>query len=256
MSDQENVALAFEKFRIVRKSLGYTQEEVAEIMQVRQRDISLLEKGGKKFFPLPYIQFLYNEFVDLNWFFNNKPLQAEDPYLTHLERRKYMDEEAKGRREELRLLETGYNYLSAKSISPGKGNVALVETASSELYPTQYADAGFIATLPAFHFPGASASYRIFQMAGDAMEPVVSQYEYLLTKKVTAYEDLVAGKAYVIVKDGKLLVRNVKPKGNEGTLVLTPENENYQKAEAAWTDLQEIWEVTMLATSYLKGGKK
>lgn len=251
MSENGYATQAFEKFRLIRKSLGYTQEEAAEKMDVRQRDISLLEKGGKKFFPMEYIQFLHNEFVDLNWFFNGKPIRENDPYLLKLERRRYESDEDKKKREELRLLESGANYLSMKQISPGKGNIAMVEYTALELYPDQYKDLTFISSLPSFHFSGTKALYRVFQMPNSSMAPGITEQSYLFTKNITEADDMIAGNAYVVLKNGKVYFRRLSRKNEEGQYIFVAENSAYPDVVLSWEEVLEAWEINLIGSQYL-----
>ncbi|MGB3183374.1 MAG: S24 family peptidase [Cyclobacteriaceae bacterium] len=254
MSENGYAVQTFEKFRLVRKSLGYTQEEAADQMNVRQRDISLLEKGGKKFFPFEYIQFLHNEFVDLNWFFNGKPIKENDPYLLEIERRRYENEDEKKKREELRFLESGINYLSMKQIRPGEGNIAMVEFTSLELYPDHYNDPTFISSLPSFYFAGTKAEYRVFQMPNASMAPGISQQSYLLTKKISHSEDMIAGNSYVVLKKGKVYFRRLSHKNYNGQCVFVAENTAYPDVTLTWDDILEAWEINMIGSRYLNNG--
>src|ERR1700677_2313749 len=76
-----------QRLKIARKLIGYSQKDAAIRAGLEQKDISLLETGGKKFIPNEYIQFLYNEGIDINSIYNDsenvslkKRLPAELPY--------------------------------------------------------------------------------------------------------------------------------------------------------------------------------
>ncbi len=49
--------------------LGYTQSQMAEKLEIPQKDVSRMESGKVKFIPNQYIRFLYEEKFDLNWVF-------------------------------------------------------------------------------------------------------------------------------------------------------------------------------------------
>ncbi|UKJ06392.1 helix-turn-helix domain-containing protein [Solitalea lacus] len=61
----------YSHLRVTREQLGLTQKEAANASGISQRDISQLESGLKKFFPLAYILFLNHNGVNLNILFSN-----------------------------------------------------------------------------------------------------------------------------------------------------------------------------------------
>lgn len=66
-----NTNFEFSHLRVAREQLGLTQKEAANASGISQRDISQLESGLKKFFPLEYILFLNINNVNLNILFSN-----------------------------------------------------------------------------------------------------------------------------------------------------------------------------------------
>ncbi|AFD07315.1 helix-turn-helix transcriptional regulator [Solitalea canadensis] len=66
-----NTDFEFSHLRVAREQLGLTQKEAANASGISQRDISQLESGLKKFFPLEYILFLNINNVNLNILFSN-----------------------------------------------------------------------------------------------------------------------------------------------------------------------------------------
>jgi transcriptional regulator with XRE-family HTH domain len=72
----------FQKLKKSRELIQFTQKEAAEFSQLRQRDISDLENGQKKFIPNQYIQFLYIQGIDINSLFDdsyNPRLRKQNP---------------------------------------------------------------------------------------------------------------------------------------------------------------------------------
>jgi transcriptional regulator with XRE-family HTH domain len=60
-----------DKLYIARKLLDLNQNEAAEKAGLNQTTISILERGERNNLPNPYIHFLYQNGIDLNWLFNN-----------------------------------------------------------------------------------------------------------------------------------------------------------------------------------------
>ncbi|HCU45435.1 MAG TPA: hypothetical protein DF610_11760, partial [Sphingobacterium sp.] len=58
--------MKWDKLKTIRELLKYSQGDMSDKTGIKQKDISLLEGGKKKFIPNEYIHFLYNENVDIN----------------------------------------------------------------------------------------------------------------------------------------------------------------------------------------------
>jgi DNA-binding XRE family transcriptional regulator len=70
----------FEKVREARRDLGLKQGEFADVVGVSQKELSVLENGGKKFLPKEYISFLHQAGFDINTLFDdNQPLKMRLP---------------------------------------------------------------------------------------------------------------------------------------------------------------------------------
>ncbi|WP_133159382.1 LexA family transcriptional regulator [Solitalea longa] len=80
-----NTEFDFSHLKVVREQLGLTQKEAANASGISQRDISQLESGLKKFFPLAYILFLNVNGVNLNILFSNN-LNIQNLILNRLGR--------------------------------------------------------------------------------------------------------------------------------------------------------------------------
>jgi transcriptional regulator with XRE-family HTH domain len=62
----------FEKIREARVEIGLNQGEFASVLGVSQKEVSVLESGGKKFLPKKYIDFLMQKGYDINTLFNDE----------------------------------------------------------------------------------------------------------------------------------------------------------------------------------------
>src|SRR5690606_3092047 len=70
----------FDRCRKARITLNLTQSEVANATGMSQKEISRIESGKRAEIPYRYIQFLYEQGIDLNWLFsgNGSPRRAVD----------------------------------------------------------------------------------------------------------------------------------------------------------------------------------
>src|ERR1700748_417361 len=60
-----------ERLKIARELTGFSQTEAGTRSGVGQKEISLLEKGTRKFIPNQYMQFLQKEGIDINSLFDD-----------------------------------------------------------------------------------------------------------------------------------------------------------------------------------------
>jgi len=61
----------FEKLKQARLILQLTQNELSKLVEMSQKDVSLLEKGKREFIPIRYIRFLLSKKIDINSLFED-----------------------------------------------------------------------------------------------------------------------------------------------------------------------------------------
>ncbi len=61
----------FDKLYLGRLVLGLNRKDAAEQVGTTQVGISLLERGERKNIPAEYLQFLYDNGIDMNWLFSH-----------------------------------------------------------------------------------------------------------------------------------------------------------------------------------------
>lgn len=59
----------FKRLKLCRKQLGFSQAQMALKSNFEQKDISRFENGKVKFIPIPYIIFLHEQGINLNWLY-------------------------------------------------------------------------------------------------------------------------------------------------------------------------------------------
>ena len=85
----------------------------------------------------------------------------------------------------------------------GEENILLVNEKAAAGYGQNIGDTQFYADLPAFTFPlfeYRNATFRGFQIAGDSMLPLVQPGDWVLAKAVASLEDVKEEHIYVIVE--------------------------------------------------------
>lgn len=197
-----------DRLKEARIKLGLTQTEAAEGCNMVQRDISRLENGKAQFIPIPYIQFLHNKGVNLNWLYSDK-IDNDLPFWdteNNVEENVEVNVEGisknplesytksiytKGEKEVPPTLpptlppnhknplesyiKKGYPMKEPILVTVdnlGHDNIAYVPVKAQAGYLTGYKDKEYFEKLPAFALPGFKNDvYRAFEVSGYSMLP-------------------------------------------------------------------------------------
>ena len=122
--------------------------------------------------------------------------------------------------------------------------IAVVPVTARAGYSTGIMDPSYISKLPTFNLPlpeiSKFKSYRVFQIAGDSMVPIIDPGDYLLTEYVENWREMKDGETYVLVtqSDGILYKRVTK---NKDQLNLVSENTEYDPFEIPAQEVMELW---------------
>jgi len=122
--------------------------------------------------------------------------------------------------------------------------IPIVPAKVSAGYLNGFADPEFIEHLPRFSMPipelGPEKTYRVFQIKGDSMLPVLPG-SYLFCEYIQTVSDLKEGETYILItKDEGLVYKRVYLKG-ENHLLLKSDNPEYQSYSVKGTTVLEIW---------------
>ncbi|MCC6600333.1 MAG: LexA family transcriptional regulator [Crocinitomicaceae bacterium] len=123
--------------------------------------------------------------------------------------------------------------------------IPLVPVRAAAGYLNGYGDTEFIEQLEIFHLPFSEMSHdrthRLFQIEGDSMLPVPSG-AYIITDYVMDWETLREGQCYVVVSitEGIVFKRFYKSP-DRGTLRLVSDNEFYEPFDLPFSDVREVW---------------
>ncbi len=117
-------------------------------------------------------------------------------------------------------------------------------------YASEVTNPAFIQELPTFTLPDykyKTGTHRSFDVAGDSMEPTLSEGDKVICSYVepTLWENTIKnGHVYVIVTHGDVIVKRVNNKLTDNRcLELSSDNGFYKSYEVAANDIREIWQV-------------
>ncbi len=217
------MANIFSNLKYLRKKKGLTQQQFADVMDIKRSLVGAYEEGRaepkyellKKFadFYELSMEELINEKIDDRW----KPKPKTNP--------------------------ANIRVLSISVDNQDRENIELVPVKASAGYLNGYADPEFISDLPKFHLPMfRQGTYRAFEIKGDSMLPLPSG-AVVIGEYLTNWQDLKPGETYVIIsKSDGIVYKRVGNKFKENkSLKLISDNPVYDAYTIAGEDIVEIW---------------
>ncbi len=207
-----------ERFKELRKKLGYTQATFAQELDIKSSTIDI--ERGKMRLPAHALVLLMKKYqVNPLWLFG----ESDQMYTT-----------------------LGKKEVLPKVIvmdTEDKENVVMVNAKAAAGYPSNLSNHQWYTSLPAFHIPLPSfngVSIRAFQVEGHSMLPILKPNDWVFGKAVLHLESIKQGDVYVIVTFDSVLVKRVYQKDAE-TLLLVSENKEYKDIKMAKSAVQEMW---------------
>lgn len=129
--------------------------------------------------------------------------------------------------------------------------ISLVPITARAGYTSGIYNLSYIEELPKFNLPFNEISrfgaYRVFQIAGDSMEPKVNPGDYLITEYVDNWRSTKNEHRYIIItsSDGILYKKIVRDKN---TIKMISDNLAYEPFEINIGEIVEIWKPVGLIT--------
>lgn len=214
-----------------RKSLGWTQEELAERLGVGRSVIGSYEEGRAE--PRNAVLMALARLFDCTI---EDLLQADGeagqwgPSLT-----------SRVSGDSLRILTVGVED------SGGKEQISLVPEQAAAGYLQGHRDADYVARLPAFRLPvpelSSERTYRLFQIKGDSMLPVPDG-SYVVAEFAADWRSIRAGQCAVVLSRGEGLVyKRIYPALAEGYLELRSDHPAYKPYRISLDQVMEMWKV-------------
>ncbi|MGB5388279.1 MAG: LexA family transcriptional regulator [Eudoraea sp.] len=218
--------LTIKRFIEIRRDLGYTQAEFANMLGIPNTTADI-ERGRTKLSGKVVVEMLKQFNVNPLWLFGDSNNQ-------HL------------------------NYSGTSVIpkvvtvdSSDNDNMVLVNAKAAAGYPQNIQDTSWYKQLPAFDLPlpeFRNATYRGFQVEGDSMLPNLQPGEWVLAKAVEGLDDISGNKIYVIVLHDAVLVKKIEKLPGNSKMLLISLNEIYPPYEIESEQIQELWQVSSKIT--------
>lgn len=218
--------LTLKRFISIRRDLGYTQAEFAQLLGISNTTADI-ERGRTKLSGKVVMELLRQFKINPLWLFG----ESEAQYL-----------------------ETSRTSVIPKVVtvdSADKDNMVLVNAKAAAGYPQNIHDTSWYRQLPAFDLPipeFRNASYRGFQVEGDSMLPNLHPGDWVLARAVEDLDDVSPNKIYVIVLQDAVLVKKIDRSPNNSDLVLVSLNETYPPYTIKAEQIQELWQVSSKLT--------
>lgn len=218
--------LTLKRFTDVRRELGFTQAEFAQLLGISNTTADI-ERGRTKLSGKVVAELLKQFKINPLWLFGDSNQQ---------------------------FLETSNTSVIPKVVTvdtSDKDNMVLVNAKAAAGYPQNIQDTSWYQQLPAFDLPipeFRNATYRGFQVEGDSMLPNLKPGEWVLAKAIEHVDDVSPNKIYVIVLEDAVLVKKIEKRPNSNNITLISLNESYPPYEIKPFQIQEIWQVNSKIT--------
>lgn len=271
----------YERIKIARELIGISQTEASARSGILQKDISQIENGKKTFIPNEYIQFLYNEGVDINSIYDESknvtlkkllPLALSTTFSEPDYEYDRLPQGLKAGNSNKNVSPTvsptqqygvKTQYLTPKVITVdnlNRENIVYVPVPARAGYLTGYGDAEFISRLPTFNLPTLkSGSYRAFEVQGHSMDPTLKHQEIVIGQWVETLDNIREDRVHIIVtkNEGIVIKRILNRVKKYGYLVAKSDavdnRKDFPHLNIYPEDIIEIWYAVFHGGSDFKG---
>lgn len=214
------------RFTEVRRQLGYTQAEFAELLGIPSTTADI-ERGRTKLSGMVVSELLRQFKINPLWLFGSSERQYLEPASVSVMPKVVTVDSA------------------------DKENMVLVNAKAAAGYPQNIQDSSWYRQLPAFDLPipqFRNATYRGFQVEGDSMLPNLRPGDWVLARAVSDWKEVSPNRIYVVVLEDAVLVKKVEKLPGTGRFRLISLNESYAPYDISESQLQEVWEVSSKIT--------
>jgi phage repressor protein C with HTH and peptisase S24 domain len=202
------------RLREARIQLKMSQEQIAEVSGLKQRDISDLEKGKKKFLPTQYIQYLNKRGIDLKWLFD--PTVSKPSKVLFAQQIDQANESQVSYGKEIPMV--GIEALA------GVGNTA---------FNIEEKDIKAMYVIPDF-----SNVDFMMRMKGSSMYPKYNSGDVIACRILKELSFIQWGKVYVIAtREQGILVKRLKQAETKANLIAVSDNPRYDPFEIPRKDI-------------------
>ena len=216
--DQE---ISTKRFAEIRKELGFTQAEFAELLGISNTTADI-ERGRTKLSGWVVARLLKQYKVNPLWLYGESTERYLEPASVSVIPKVVTVDAAENE------------------------TMVLVNARAAAGYPQNIHDTSWYRQLPAFDLPipqFRNATYRGFQVEGDSMLPNLQPGDWVLARAVESWNDISPNRMYVVVLTDAVLVKKIDKLPGSDRFRLVSLNESYAPYEIAPSQLQEVWEV-------------
>jgi len=237
------MSLVSENIKFLRKYYHYTQEQLADKINIKRSLLGAYEEGRAdprlsnllnmaRVFDVPVDTIISKDVSSVSTselFGNKKPDTA--------------------RAEGLKVLSITVNEQNEE-------NIELVPQKASAGYLNGYADPEYLEELPKFKLPilSKNATYRAFEISGDSMLPL-QPGSIIIGQYLESVEEITNGKTFILVttREGVVYKRVFNYIAEKGCLFLVSDNKTYTPYEIKAEEVLEIWEAKAYLSLHLPG---
>tara|TARA_B100000900_G_scaffold231981_1_gene197043 strand:- start:998 stop:1792 length:795 start_codon:yes stop_codon:yes gene_type:complete len=207
------------RFREIRKDLGYTQAEFAQMLELGQSTADI-ERGKTKLSgkAVMLLQKLYG--INPLWLFGES-LDKHRSMPSVMPKTLTID-------------------------SQGQENIMLVSAKAAAGYPMNLGDQQWFDQQPIFNMPlpmFRGGSFRGFEIEGDSMEPAFHAGDWVFGRAIDSLMDVQNHEVYVVVLHDTVVIKRVIKEVNGQRLSLHSDNRRYPSFKISTADVQELWKV-------------
>jgi transcriptional regulator with XRE-family HTH domain len=219
--------------KFLRKKAGFTQEEMAEKLNIKRSLLGAYEEGRAK--PNYEVLLMITKVFSVS---------MENLITKNIETTKA-----------IKPAESKLKILSITVDKEGNENIELVPAKAAAGYLNGYADPEYIQELTRFSLPFlAKSTYRAFEIKGDSMNPLPSG-SLVVAEYVEKVADIKDGQTYVLISknEGIVYKRIFNKIDEEGILVLRSDNLAYEPYYIKAEEVLEIWKAVLHLSHANKG---
>lgn len=132
--------------------------------------------------------------------------------------------------------------------NPDRDGIIFVPIAAQANYSLSFTDPVFIDQLERIYMPGfpyKGEKYRVFEVAGDSMEPTFKEGYYVVTEHIEQdyWETIADFYVYVVVLEKQVLIKRVFRRKEAPEFILISDNDYYPQAVYKFEEVKDLWVV-------------
>lgn len=216
---QQNLPTAVLRFKKVREELGFTQQEFAQKLGVKNSTADI-ERAKTKLSGTVIMEMLRQFQINPLWIYG-KSLS------------KYLSPEGVSVMPKVITVDNA-----------DQENILLVNQRAAAGYPQNVGDPEWVQSLPAFSIPlpeYRNATYRGFQVEGDSMLPNIRPNEWVLGRSVGDLGEATNNRIYIVVLQDSVLVKKLQKLPDPSKVRLVSLNNEYLPIDVTVQSIQELW---------------